>query len=519
MAKILTNLEVPLDYSLDDFIKKNHPEVVQYRILRQSVDARRRHKLHIVYTIEVAYAGENLGLTEFNLERVKSKPALEDETPIIVGSGPAGLFAALRFVERGLPCRLFEQGSEAEIRIKKINQFWRNGVMDEADNVCFGEGGAGLYSDGKLMTRIKSPYIPYVMDRLVQFGAPPEIRFLANPHVGSDRIRRVIPIMRKYLLENGCKIFFNSKVKEIQFQNNQTTGLILENGIRHQGNKIILATGHSAEEILNHVIDQGVATEEKSFAIGVRIEHPQKEINKIQYRGSADHPRLKELNYQSAAYKLTYHEEETQTGVFSFCMCPGGYVLSSGTEKNRVVSNGMSNYRRNSDFANSAIVVTIDHQKFYKQKSLKNGLLLRKQIEGRAFEAIRETGKGSELPAQSLNDFLSGKLGIIRKGSCPSGETAARVDEMLPKWIRENLVKGLLDFDKNMSGFISSEAQVYGVETRTSCPIRIVRDDQSFESISHKGLYPCGEGAGYAGGITSAACDGIRVAEAILSKY
>lgn len=484
------------------------PEHGPYRILRQSVDARRSHNVHFVYTVEVAEKHETLKNENFQVEKIDR---VVTEKPLIVGSGPAGLFAALRLVERGIPCILFERGSESSERIKGINRYWRYGELDRRNNVCYGEGGAGLYSDGKLITRIKSPHIPYVLNRFVQFGAPEEIQWLANPHVGSDKIRRVIPKMREFLRANGCEIHYNSQVTELLFENKQTVGLKTEHGTVFKSPFVVLATGHSAEDMLMHLKEKEVFMEGKSFAMGLRIEHPQKAINKIQYRDFSEHPKL-----GSANYKLADHDHKTNTGVYSFCMCPGGYVLSSGTEADGIVCNGMSNYNRNSPFANAAIVVSVDHEKNFGKNPF-GGLELRRQLETQAYQSVLGAGGSKELPAQNLMDFVRGRIGKVTPGSCPSGTKAVRLDEILPPFIRKRLLEGFDKFDRSMKGFVTDEAQLYGVESRTSCPVRVTRDEESLQSLSHQGLFPAGEGAGYAGGITSAACDGVRIAEKIYS--
>jgi hypothetical protein len=514
MSKIFNNIEIPIDSDLEEKLQWLMPEHGPYRILRQSVDARRSHSPHFVYSVEVAEKGTTLSNPQFDLEKI----SLPKEKPIIVGSGPAGLFAALRFVERGVPCILLERGAEATERMKGINQFWRYGKLDPRNNVCFGEGGAGLYSDGKLITRIKSPHIPYVLNRLVKFGAPGEIQWLSNPHVGSDRIRRVIPKMREFLKANGCEIHFNTQVTEFLTEGKQISGVRTENGVEFKSPFVILATGHSATDILDHLHQIGVHLDGKSFAMGLRIEHSQAAINKIQYRQFSEHPKLGAANY-----KLAAHDDKTGIGVYSFCMCPGGYVLSAGTEADGLVCNGMSNYNRNSPYANAAIVVSIDHEKLFGNDTF-GGMKLRRDIETKAFQAVQSSGGSKELPAQNLMDFLQGtssKKGPrdLMPGSSPSGAKNIRLDELLPTHMRDRLREGLEKFNISMKDFINEKAQVYGVESRTSCPVRVTRDNLSLESISHPGLYPAGEGAGYAGGITSAACDGIRIAEKIIERF
>lgn len=528
MSRILHNIELPLDQSLEDYLAWSQPDHGPFRILKQSVDARQRHNPHFVYTVEVAGKDEVLTRKEFHVSKIGSQP---QERPIIIGSGPAGLFAALRLVERGIPCRLFERGSPSEVRLQGINRYWRYGELSPRNNVCFGEGGAGLYSDGKLITRIKSEHIPYVMNRLVQFGAPEEIEYLSNPHVGSDRLRRVIPFLREYLQNNGCEIHFETQVTDLIIESQRIKGVKTEKDQIFYSSHVVLATGHSAYDVFEMLHRHQVHMEGKSFAVGLRVEHPQKWVNRVQYREAAEHPKL-----GSANYKLTHHDEASGVGVYSFCMCPGGYVLASSTEADGIVCNGMSNYHRNSPWANSAIVVTMDYEQHF-GSDLLAGLRWRRQLEMKAYQAVKTASNTSgatvpggrssdgtpsisivnprQLPAQNLLDFLNQTSGPVRRGSSPSGEISVRLDQILPDFIRAKLAEGFERFDVRMKGFLTADAQLYGVESRTSCPVRITRDEESLESTSHGGLYPAGEGAGYAGGITSAACDGIRIAEKI----
>ena len=506
MSRVFHDIKVGLDDDLEEQLQWLSPSYGHYRILKKSVDARTRHRPHEVYSVEVFSSTEPVPEREFKLQTTNWK----GPKPLIIGAGPAGLFAALRFVERGVPCILFEQGSESVKRMKSINRFWRYGELDPINNVCFGEGGAGLYSDGKLITRIKSPHIEYIMNRLVQFGAPKEIEYLANPHVGSDRIRRVIPKMREFILQNGGEIYFDTKISRLLTRGRAIEGVETQNRTTYHSPHVILATGHSAEDMLFHLHEIGVHLEGKSFALGLRIEHPQKWLNQVQYRSDHVHPKLGAANY-----RLAHHDKKTDIGVYSFCMCPGGYVLSSGTEQNSVVCNGMSNYNRNSPFANAAIVVSINHQKSF-GSDIWGGLNLRRSLETRAWEMVKSAGGTKEIPAQKLIDFLSQRSGEILPSSSPSHVVPAPLHELLPTDIVQNLISGIEKFEGQMRGFISDEAQLHAIESRTSCPIRVTRDKETLESISHAGLYPCGEGAGYAGGITSAACDGIRIADKIM---
>lgn len=505
MSHFFHDLLLDLDEDLPQRLQYLVPNYGSFRILKQSVDARRGHAPKFVYSVEVADANESLSSSEIILDKTKS-----NEKPIIIGAGPAGLFCALRLIERGIACILLERGSKAEQRIQGINKFWRYGTLDPRNNVCFGEGGAGLYSDGKLITRIKSEHIPYVLKRLVQFGCPPEIEYLANPHVGSDKLRRCIPALRKFLIEKGCEFHFDTQVTELLVENKKIKGVKTEYGNVIYSPFVVLATGHSANDIFAHLHNLDVFMEGKSFAVGLRIEHPQKLINQIQYRGWANHPKLGAANY-----KLAYHDKKEDVGVYSFCMCPGGYVLSCGTEPNGIVSNGMSNYHRNSPFANAALVVTIDHEKKFGANNVFAGLNYRKDLEAKAFQAVQKAGGNKQLPGQKLLDFLDRKQSSLNPVSSPSGAVGVRLDSLLDPFVYEKIKNGLEHFQKNMRDYVNEQAQLFGVETRTSCPVRITRDSSTYQSLSHEGLYPTGEGAGYAGGITSAACDGVRIADAI----
>ncbi len=508
MSTRLDDISVELDEELEEKLRLLGHEFAQVRILKKSIDARRK-KPHFVYSVELLSEGE--AFTE-KLEALPKIKAPSGPRPIVIGAGPAGLFCALRLAERGWPPILLERGSTTVKRLQAISQYWRYGKLDPENNVCFGEGGAGLYSDGKLITRIRSPYIPYVMDRLIQFGAPEEIRYLSNPHVGSDRIRKLIVPLREYLIQLGCEIRFDTRVDEILTSEGQIKGVRIASGEKILSNRVVLATGHSASDLLENLSRWGIAVEGKSFAMGLRIEHSQKLINQIQFGAYADHPSL-----GAASYRLADHDPHTGIGVYSFCMCPGGYVVASTAEPGTMVSNGMSNYKRNSPFANSGIVITVDHEKMFGSE-VYGGFYFRREIETKAFEYSKARGIGKEVPAQKLKDFLSKREGSLEPSSSTSGVVAAPLHELFPKEIYKRFVQSLQRLDKKMPGFLSDEAQLHAVESRTSCPIRVPRHSESLQSISHAGLYPCGEGAGYAGGITSAAVDGIRVAEAMLTE-
>lgn len=511
MSKVFKNIQVGIDDDLEEQLKWISPNFESFQILKKSTDARKRNDLKFVYSVEVFDKGEPSKKNPIILDKLSNK---NTKPVVIIGAGPAGLFAALRLLERGVGCILLEQGEPTEKRILSIAKYWRKGELNTHSNVGFGEGGAGLFSDGKLITRIKSNHIPYVMQRLVQFGAPEEIEYLANPHVGSDKIRRVIPKLRAKIIELGGQIHFNTKVTKLLFENQNVRAVQTENIDTSENKKIetdhiILATGHSSK-IFNHLHDQGVFMEGKSFALGLRIEHKQSLINKIQYKDYFEHPKLGAANY-----KLAYTDKSDGVGVYSFCMCPGGYVLSSGTEKEKLVSNGMSNYNRNSPFANAAMVLSVDYKKNF-GSNLFGGMDYRSEIEKNGYEMVIKNKGTKELPAQNLTDFLNKRTSKhIEKTSSPSGAVSAPLHSLFKDNFHKKFKEALNIFDKKMKGFINDETVLFGVESRTSCPIRITRNPDTLESISHKNLFPCGEGAGYAGGITSAACDGIKVADKV----
>tara|TARA_R110002072_G_scaffold276051_1_gene437552 strand:+ start:305848 stop:307404 length:1557 start_codon:yes stop_codon:yes gene_type:complete len=511
-------LQFTLDFEEDvnEYLAKKYPEYSSFRIISQSLDARnanrgKRPKYH--YVIEAIKNGETFN----ELESLKnfSKHEAFPRKPVIVGAGPAGLFCALRLIEYGIPSIILERGERAHKRMIHISKFWRYGEFDSDNNVCYGEGGAGLFSDGKLITRIKSPFVQYVMDKLVEFGAPKETAYMSNPHLGSNKIRKLIGEITEYLRTRGCEIYYNCRVDEIIVDSSKTKvqGVVCSDGKKFDSDHLILATGHSAKEMYFHLQDLNVEMKSKDFAVGVRVEHPRRAIDFIQHGPFSEGHEL-----GSARYRLSWENPETKKGTYSFCMCPGGYVLSSGTDSEGIVVNGMSNYARNSPWSNSALVVSVESGKDFSTKDLMSGLRFQHDIEKKAYELSVEKASGKEVPAQGLKDFLDDKSSenLKAKTSCPSGIFGTDLNQVLPSFITDHLRSALKDFDRKMNGFISNEALFLAPETRTSAPLTILRDKETLESPSIKGLYPCGEGAGYAGGITSAAVDGIKVAESLI---
>ncbi len=485
-------------------------EITKIRILKRSLDARVRQQFFWIYSLEVFFQGETVEQVFAPFPKLKWTGA----PPLIVGAGPAGLFAAWTFLQHGICPILLERGERTHERMRKISRFWRTGELDADSNVCNGEGGAGTFSDGKLITRIKSPLIGRVMQAFVDYGAPPEIAYVYNPHVGSNLIRKVIRKMSDDLLSKGADLRFQTRVAGLDLHGKQVQGIILADGEKISGTGLILACGHSAGNFFRVLHQQGVAFEPKSFALGLRIEHSQKFINQWQY-GSEIGP--EELG--AAQYKLQTYWDQEEIGVYTFCMCPGGYVISSTTDAEMTVVNGMSNYHRNSPWANAAVVCTVAQENIPGDDPFKM-MMFQQEIEKKIYRASAEQGVAHKIPAQRLEDFLTRRRGEIKtRSSCPSGIVSTDISQLLPDWIFRHIADGILEFDKKRRGFAHPDALLHAVESRTSSPVRIPRDPETFESISTEGLFPCGEGPGYAGGITSAAVDGINAALAWIRKF
>ncbi len=512
-------LRIPYDAGLEDTLDKECPGWLDYRVISKALDARKANKgkkPQYLYTLEVIKEGqkfEQYGETFPQVGPLNKKP-------LIIGMGPAGLFCALRLAEYGIPCILLERGVRATKRMIHIARHWRYGEFDRDNNVCFGEGGAGLFSDGKLITRVKSPHIKYVMNKFVEFGAPEETAYISNPHLGSNKIRQLITKMANQLESQGHELHFQAKVTELITEKNgamagKVVGVRLDDGREFRSDHVILAVGHSAHQMYRHLEELEVPMRPKDFAVGVRVEHPRRLIDHIQLGDFAE-----DKNLGAARYRLSYHQKQTSRGSYSFCMCPGGYVLSSGTEDDGIVVNGMSNYARNAPWSNSALVVSVKAGQDYSTQKLLGGVDFQRSIETKAYDYSKAHASGKEVPYQNLEDFIIGKVstGILPKTSCPSGIVSAPLHEMLPSFVTDHLRQALLDFDVKMPGFVTKKANFLAPETRTSAPVTILRDKINLDSPGLSGFYPCGEGAGHAGGITSAAVDGIKVAMAILKK-
>ncbi len=487
-------------------LKLNEEEITAVQVIRRSIDARGKTPLFklrsIVYINEKA---EEL-FHHLSLSQVKTNKKV-----IIVGGGPAGMFAAIRLIELGVKPIILERGKDVGARRRDLKAIQRDGIVDPDSNYCFGEGGAGTYSDGKLYTRsTKRGDVKRILNLLVQNGAQQEILIDAHPHIGSNKLPKVVQEFRNTIEKFGGEIHFNSRVTDFILEGKRILGAIVNNEKEFLADGLILATGHSARDIYYLLEKHEIKMEPKPFSMGVRIEHPQPLIDSIQYNMVKRHP-----NLPASSYNLTCQIDNR--GVYSFCMCPGGIIIPASTAPEELVLNGMSVSRRDSPYANSGLVVSVteDDWKEFSDYGVFAGLEFQKYVEKIAFEA---GGKTQRAPAQRITDFVNNKLSkTLPKTSYIPGITSKPLDELLPKNISIRLQQSLLQFNKKMKGYYTEEAQILAAETRTSSPLRIPRNKGTLMHIEIDGLFPSGEGAGYAGGIVSAAIDGERCAEAAAS--
>jgi uncharacterized FAD-dependent dehydrogenase len=503
------------------------------RVLKKSLDARRNRPPFFVYSVEVVLPqGTHLPVDaagEIKISIVPEALALpggvqEAQSPlggrrltkagakrvIVVGCGPAGLFAALRLAENGIPVLLLERGDPIPARCREVQTFWETGTLNRESNVLFGEGGAGTFSDGKLTSRVKNPQMGLVKETLVELGAPSDILTDAKPHIGTDILRAVVVNFRQKLLDLGCQIRFETLVSDFILRDGRLVGVVVNGAEEIKADQLVLAIGQNADDTYQRLHERGIQLAPKPFAMGLRLEHPQSLINQIQY-GKWQHPDL-----PPADYFLTAKVAQPERSVYTFCMCPGGQVIGCSSEPGGVITNGMSRSARDGAYGNSAVVVNVGPADFSgtPQEPLQ-GLAFRRQWEERAFIM----GGGNYCaPAQRLTDFLQDReSAALAPTSFRPGVKAASLSEALPVFVAEALQDGLRQFNGKMPGFVTAEATLIGVETRTSSPVRILRDTAG-QSVNTTGIYPCGEGAGYAGGIVSSALDGIRAAESLISS-
>lgn len=526
----INSMSLPLDYS-DKTIEKRicrelripSEAIKSFSLFKRSIDARRKSDIHFNATIDVEL---NTGEKKV-LSRAKSKKASITEPysyklpsrkkldlqPIVVGFGPAGMFAGLILAQAGAKPIIIERGQDCDSRVKSIEGFIKSGVLNTESNIQFGEGGAGTFSDGKLNTGTKDSRSRNVLIEFVKHGAPDEILYNAKPHIGTDLLRDVVKNIRKTIINLGGEVRFNTKLTSINQKDNRIKSItVLSDGKTDtiETNNIILAIGHSARDTFEYLYNSGILMEQKPFSVGARIEHLQSEIDKSQFASFSGHKRL-----GAATYKLNVRTKDNR-GVYTFCMCPGGEVVPAASEENMLCTNGMSEFKRDKANANSALLVGVTPEDYGSSHPLA-GVEFQRRIEKSAFIS---GGGDYKAPVQRVGDFLNNKKTTSFGDVVPSYRrktSFAKMEEFLPEYITSSMREAIVKMDNYLEGFASFDAVLTGAETRSSSPVRILRNPESLQSVSIQGLYPCGEGAGYAGGIISAAVDGIKCAEKVLT--
>jgi len=495
-------------------------EISSLNIRKRSIDARKKNDVRIIYTVDVTVSPKRKPYhlpkdpklsaapeEYYRLPRPRTKP---EKRPVVVGFGPAGMFAALVLARCGWKPLVIERGDRVDIRTQKVESFWNGGNLDPESNVQFGEGGAGTFSDGKLNTGVNNIRIAWVLDQLADAGADNSIRYDAKPHIGTDALRRVVACIREQILSFGGEIRFRTRLTGIHTESGAVSSISVETDGKTEiipCERVILAIGHSARDTFEMLLSSGVPMEPKAFSMGVRIEHPQKLVDQAQYGDMAGHPHL-----PPADYKLSVHLPDGSSA-YTFCMCPGGYVVAAASEEGGVVTNGMSNRARNGENANSAVLVTLKPEDF-PDPSVLSGMYWQREIEQAAYRA----GGGSyRAPSQTVGSFLGSPAEPAAVATYRPGVNFCDLHDVLPKKITNVLEKALPELGKRLQGFDAPGTLMTAPETRSSSPVRILRGENKQSAVS--GLFPCGEGAGYAGGITSAAVDGILCAEALMESY
>ena len=512
----IDNLKIFEDLSEEEVINKaikknkiDQKDILEANIIKKSIDARDKKNVHYNYAIDIQVKDEskypNLKIVKPLEQQIINKKRKSVYKPIIVGAGPAGLFCALTLVDNGYKPIIIEQGSSVDERIKYIEEYKKTGHLNELCNVQFGEGGAGTFSDGKLTTGINSPHIKTVLDYFYKFGAPKEITYLSHPHIGTDNLINILKNIRKYIEDRGGEYHFDTKLINITKENDAL--LIDTNNKQFKTDCLVLAIGHSARDTYKMLLDNKLDMIRKNFSVGVRIEHKQSMINESQYGTYT------KLSLPPAEYKLVFHNEDRTC--YTFCMCPGGEVIASSSNKEAIVTNGMSEFKRDKENANAALLVNVLTTDFEGTDPLA-GMYFQEELEHHAYIL---GGSNNYAPVQRVEDYLKNRPSTMIGDIIPTykpGYTLTNLNELFPDYINSTLKEGILSFDRKIKGFANPDAILTGVETRSSSPVTIVRNEELESSVS--GIYPCGEGAGYAGGITSAAVDGIKVAIKIIEK-
>ena len=526
----ISQLKLDVDHTPIQLVEKickilriSEEALESYEIQKLSIDARKKPQIFYIYVVDVLVRNEKQVLAKVKdntISKIEKKPYVFEckgtkklnNRPVIIGSGPAGLFCAYMLALAGYCPIILEQGEDVDKRSESVEKFWKEGTLKKHSNVQFGEGGAGTFSDGKLNTLVKDKYgrNRKVLEVFVENGAPDNILYDAKPHIGTDILKQVVKNMRSRIIELGGEVYFEKKVTDLLVEEGKVTGIIVNNLEKIDAECVVLAIGHSARDTFRMLLDKGLQMEDKDFAVGFRVEHPQSLINEELYGASM----AKKL--PPAPYKVTA-KTSSGRGVYSFCMCPGGYVMPAASEEGGVVVNGMSNYARDGQNANSALIAQVTRADFESDSPLA-GVEFQRKLERAAYLAA---GSTYAAPVQLVGDFLSDKtsdrFGAVHP-TYGAGTAFADLRAVLPLPVIDALKAAIVDMDRRLKGFADPESVLTGVETRTSSPVRIERDEQ-MQSVGAQGLYPCGEGAGYAGGITSSAADGLRVAEAVYTAF